>query len=444
MVAGSADPRPGYFRLLNQLRGLAALLVVWAHLVGHWLAMRGLPWAPTDQLERFVMKPLNIIQHFGFLGVGIFFLISGFVVTRAATIESTRTFVVRRLLRIYPPLIGAVGLSLAAVAIATPHGWDAGIDPAVLDSVSFGNVVRAMTLVGYATVPQVVVVDVAWTLIIEMIFYILLACFGPVLRSARLPDWTATAAMTAIVIVVLALGRSLGDEFFLLSVSFSYVPLLLLGHVLYLVTQRSMNRIVGGGLAAALWMTFVWGVERIQPTFLAPENSYGSSLTIAVTLVVVAVLAERHARPNRFMDAVAARSYSLYLVHGPVGLLVLDAVWQAGVAYRWALLAALAATAAGVELMYQGLERPSIRIARRLTRAVRAGAAPPPEPASEPVAQPTHERAAEPEAGPGLEPVPEPEPSPRLVRPTPHVVLDRGSEGSAGTPSPGPSTGRDV
>lgn len=385
MAVAARDARPGYFHLLNQLRGLAALLVVWAHLVGHWLPARGLVWGPSDQVERFVVQPLNIIQHFGFLGVGIFFLISGFVVTRAATVETNRVFIVRRLLRIYPPLIGAVGLSLAAVAVARPNGWDAGVDPAVLDSLSPANLLLTMTLVGYATVPQVIIVGVAWTLVIEMLFYILLAAFGPVLRSVRLPDWVATVAMTGVVVAVLALGRSLGAEFFLLSVSFSYVPLLLLGHVLFLVTQRSMHPALGAGLGAALWMTFIWGVERIQPTFLAPENSYGSSLTIAVLLVVVAVLAEPHARPNRVIDAIAARSYSIYLVHGPVGLLVLDAVWQAGVAYRWALVAALAAAAIGVELMYRGLERPSIQLARRLTRrrqvavAVDESASEPPE-----------------------------------------------------------------
>jgi peptidoglycan/LPS O-acetylase OafA/YrhL len=90
---------------VNQLRGIAALLVVWDHMVGQWLSQQRLHWAPNDLVVRFVMVPLNIIQDGGFLGVALFFLISGFVVTRATAQESPVKFAVRRLLRVCPPLI---------------------------------------------------------------------------------------------------------------------------------------------------------------------------------------------------------------------------------------------------------------------------------------------------------------------------------------------------
>jgi len=60
--------RPGYLWLVNQLRGLAALLV-WDHLVGQWLAQHSLVWGPDTLVDRFLLGPLNIIQHTGFLGV---------------------------------------------------------------------------------------------------------------------------------------------------------------------------------------------------------------------------------------------------------------------------------------------------------------------------------------------------------------------------------------
>lgn len=375
MTAKPEEASRGYFRLLNQLRGVAALLVVWAHLVGQWLPARGLAWGPAAQVERFVSGPLNITQDFGFLGVAIFFLISGFVVTRSATRETTRTFLVRRILRIYPPLVVAIVVSLGAAVVTRETGRNGGVDPSVLETLSPAVLLKSVTMLGYYTVPQVVVVGVAWTLAIEVIFYALITVSGPILRARRLPDGAATLAMIAVIAVVVAFNRSLGDGFFLLSVSCSYVPLLLLGHVLYLVTQRSLHPLAGVGLVGLLWILFVWAVERTQPVFLTAGDSYGSSITVAVLLVVAAVLLEPHARPSRALDAVAARSYSLYLVHGPIGLLVLDGLWTAGVAYRWALLVALVAIAVGVELTYRGVERPSIRLARRLTRG-RAPAVP--------------------------------------------------------------------
>lgn len=372
MSSGTAPAKPAYFQLLNQLRAVAALLVVWAHFIGQWLERRGLDWGPETAMVRFVTGPFNIIQHFGFLGVAIFFLISGFIVTRAASLENLRTFVVRRLLRIYPPLIAAVLLAVVMLLIGVRYGLDSGIDPATADQITWATLLTSFTLVTYVSVPQVIFLAVAWTLAIEMIFYALLAAVGPILRARRLPDALATVVMIGAVVVVTALGRSLGDEFFLFSVSMSYIPLLLLGHVLYLVTQRDLNVLVGLALAATSWMTFVWALERTQPHFLTPAQSYGSSMTIAIALVTIAVLAEGRLRPSRALGVVATRSYSLYLVHGPVGLLLLDLVARTGTAYRWALVVALAGAAVTTEAMYRGLERPSIALARHLTRASRA------------------------------------------------------------------------
>ncbi|WP_454049416.1 acyltransferase family protein [Cellulomonas sp. Marseille-Q8402] len=376
MVLAEPPARSGYFSLVNQLRGAAALLVVWDHLVGQWLAQRGLQWAPSDLAERLVLGPLNLIQHAGFLGVALFFLISGFVVTRAAARETARTFVLRRLTRVYPPLMAAVLLAVAVAWIQHVLG----LGSAAWESVTPTAVLQAMTLVTYVSVPQIVLVGVAWTLVIELVFYLLLWAAGPVLRSS-LPDGWATLGILAVVAVVSLLGRSLGDQFFLLSVSVSYVPILVLGHVIYLVTQRRTPVWAAGLLALCTWVVFVWGVERTQPGFLTPENSYGSSLSVALVLFFVAVLCEGRIRPARWLEVVAARSYTLYLVHGIVGLLVLDLVTREGIAYRWALLAALLVVALVTEALYRAVERPSIALGRRLTRTRRDDGPVPPPPA---------------------------------------------------------------
>lgn len=363
MALAEPPARSDYFSLVNQLRGAAALLVVWDHLVGQWLAQRSLSWAPNDLVERFVLGPLNIIQHAGFLGVALFFLISGFVVTRAATRETPRTFALRRLVRVYPPLI-------AAVVLAVLFAWlqhRAGLGSEAWESITPVAVLKAMTLVTYVSVPQIVIVGVAWTLVIEVIFYVLVGLGGFVLRRSW-PDVLVPAAILAVVVVVALVARSFGPGFFLFSISVSYVPLLVLGQLVYLGTQRGARVWQVAALGAATWLVFVWGIERTQPTFLTPEGSYGSSISVALLLFVVAVLAEGRLHAARWLDAVAARSYSLYLVHGIVGLFVLDLLAREGVAFRWALLAALAGTALLTEAVYRGVERPSITLGRWLTR----------------------------------------------------------------------------
>lgn len=363
MSEAPVKPGAGYFSLVNQLRGIAALLVLWDHLVGQWLAQRALQWAPADLMTRFVTGPLNVIQHMGFLGVALFFLISGFVVTRAVTLEPTRVFLIRRAVRIYPPLIGAVGLAVA-VAFVTKQ---LGLGSDAWDQITPAAILQSMTLANWVSVPQVVIVGVAWSLVIELIFYACLAAVAPIFRS-RLPDLCATGAILALVLVVGLLERAHGPGFFLFSISVSYVPLLVLGQIVYLVTQRGAKPLAGAGVGVVCWGIFVWGLERTQPAFLTADGSYGSSLSIALGAFVAAVLWEGKLRPARWLTSIAARSYTLYLVHGLVGLLVLEYLWRHGLAYRWALLAALAAVAVVTEVMHRLVERPSIALGRRWTR----------------------------------------------------------------------------
>lgn len=88
---------------ISILRGPAALLVMWDHLVGTYLDQSGQSWRLLELVRNYVTKPLAIIQDFGFFAVALFFLISGFIITYIAQRETALQFTVRRIFRIYPP-----------------------------------------------------------------------------------------------------------------------------------------------------------------------------------------------------------------------------------------------------------------------------------------------------------------------------------------------------
>src|SRR5262245_48025050 len=99
------------FALLNYLRGVAAL----------WVFAHHLAWARDE-----VTAPGFILR--GYLGVPMFFVISGYCLAAAARQardrgDSTVTFLTRRLLRIYPPLWAALGLAVAVYAVGPSMGW---------------------------------------------------------------------------------------------------------------------------------------------------------------------------------------------------------------------------------------------------------------------------------------------------------------------------------
>ena len=156
-----AQATAGRYVFLDYLRAIAAWLVVWDHLANIFPRGQGLAFGPADWVRRNVTGPLGVIQDFGWFGVALFFLSSGFIISDRARVEGVFKFVVRRVLRIYPMLAVAILLSCLFVVAK--------------EQVTMRNVLLNLTLANYLMVPQVVLVGVAWTLIIEVVFYALTA-----------------------------------------------------------------------------------------------------------------------------------------------------------------------------------------------------------------------------------------------------------------------------
>lgn len=333
------------------LRALAVLLVLWDHLVGHWLKRKHLSWWPHSVVHEYVNVPLGIIQDFGWLGVCLFFLISGYVITHVAQRETGRQFTVRRLLRIYPPLIVAVPLAMLCGPLSG--------EPVAKN---LQELLWGMTLLNYMKAPQHTALGVGWTLVIEVLFYALVAVQS--LWFRRLPR-TAVFFNLAACVAVLAYSRQFGDNFFLLAASVAYIPYLVLGQIFYL---RSRGIAGNGFLALATVAAFgvaQYGIRDIHTAFLPLGNSYLLSFAIAVGVFVMAMLV--NLKPPRGFAFVARISYSLYLVHGAIGFTFLGAFLYWGVPYPVSLCVALAAVFGAAWAMHRLVERPSQELGRKWT-----------------------------------------------------------------------------
>jgi len=167
------------FELLDSLRGFAAVWVFLHHLHhtlhepdgGWWLAA------------------------VGYLGVPMFFVISGYCVTSAARAsirrdESPARFLTRRALRVYPPYWAAVALSAAVGAAAGTDvlqlGWS--------DWVNFLALTRGHAAGGELPWHRYLPLNpVFWTLAIEVQFYVVVG----LALLARRWFYLALAAVTA-------------------------------------------------------------------------------------------------------------------------------------------------------------------------------------------------------------------------------------------------------
>lgn len=335
------------FAALDALRGLAVLMVVYDHLfavAGERFA--GAAFEPVPLVRQHVTGPLGIIQDFGWLGVCLFFLISGFVILHAARRESMGTFVVRRVCRIGPPLVVAVGV----VAV---------IDAAQGASRPLTDYLLGASLLGYLTVPQVIVLGVGWTLVIEVIFYALVALAIPLLRGRGVA--VGVAAITLVAALICLVARDFGASFFLFAASATYLPVLLMGSVIYLARQGLCRVWVAVLLFAANWFLFAWAIASIHTAFQPLTNSYLLSLVYALGIFGLCI----DRTMPRFLHLGGLISYSLYLLHGTIGFAVVQ--WltpHTGPAPWLPWLSTLLVVAASAA-MWRWVERPSIDFARR-------------------------------------------------------------------------------
>lgn len=369
-AARPAGPSGGRIEFIHIARACAALAVVWAHLGPYFLASADRGWVGLTVWRRAVADPLRLYQDGGHLAVVVFFLVSGYVITHASLRETRTEFFVKRVARILPMLV----LALVAAALSL---W-AARELLGLDSLpghfgaDVGDYLETLALLSWVPGHAYALAPV-WTLSVEVGFYVLAGlCMGVDRRSVGRGTWTLVAAWLAVSLVLLALPsagsiRHVGI----------YIAFLLVGRVIYLVHTARVPLGHGLTVVAAVLLAFTVLHLRAEPGVLLtpgyePLVSYALALLIFLALLQAAPT--RTPAPLRLVGDV---SYSLYLLHMPVGFLLLFALDRLAVPFTLGLPVTLAAVLGVSTLTHRFVERPAQTAARRLLARRRAGAGTP-------------------------------------------------------------------
>jgi peptidoglycan/LPS O-acetylase OafA/YrhL len=312
------------------LRGIAALAVVWFHLTHANLNASSPAW-------------LRASGSMGWLGVEAFFVISGFVIPLAMARAGYRradygAFLLRRLVRLEPPYLASMALAMAlAFASAALPGFR-GLPPSypplrILSHLGYVNL-----LFGY---PSIIVAY--WSLSLEFQYYLLMGLLFPLIGHSR------AAVRLATVLVLLAISLLVPSSLLV----FHWLSLFVLGILAFYVRERTIS--VGGyfaGLALASTVAYLTLAGDCALVALA------TSLMIAFVSVRSSLLL--------FLGDI---SYSLYLVHVPVGGAVINAGTRLtlgpAAAVVW-VLTALATTIIAAYAFHRVVERPARVWASRL------------------------------------------------------------------------------
>lgn len=368
-MAGTGAPAaadPGFFPSIALIRAVAALMVVYDHFLGIWPERNGVTFLPAQMVERWIFQPLQLMQHGGAFAVALFFMVSGFIIVCVGTRESRRTFAIRRVLRIYPPLWLSIAFLLvaygAALALSDAPGLRGyqvnqvlALDnpiPYILAAMSLGNY-----LIGTPSVN-----GVAWTLIIEVLFYAAVFVLLPLLRTR--PRTAIAVAFAGL--VLLQVYARIHSVVFLVAVNGVYVSYLFLGALVYLRWAQRIDNVFFVAATAAFWGLFLHGVDRYvaQPPWT--PAGYGVSYAFAWFTFIALLLVDRHVRLDPVTSFFSRISYSLYLNHGGLGILGLTLLVP-HLGYPFALVLIFAAVVAISALSYHISELPAQRWARKLT-----------------------------------------------------------------------------
>ena len=157
-------PPMRYFPAIDVLRGFAATMVLIFHVVNHWPGFPNTGW--------------RLFFHYGWAGVDLFFVISGFVITHSALASQARegagfwrSFLQRRCARIVPlyMLTGLIFMLLVQPALV--QTLDSTLLLRVLGHVFFVQNLHPLTH-GALNGPS-------WTTAVEMQFYLLMVLIAP-------------------------------------------------------------------------------------------------------------------------------------------------------------------------------------------------------------------------------------------------------------------------
>ncbi len=345
---------------LDSLRGIAALGVALAHLVGYYrYDLRIMDDAAGIVASSLVLDYLDL----GKFGVVLFFCISGFLIPsslKGGASYQLRDFAVGRFFRLYP----LYWLSIPAGVVLTWPGPE---------TFSFVTIVANFTMI-QNMLGQPHVLGLYWTLQIELIFYV--GCAAIALAGLIQNPWaflTSSVACTLVAAVASYLR-------WLLDVKLPIaIPLALA--LMYWATLHKMTILDRDRLAAKLSPVAILTFLALFPlvAYLAYGRDYGFgetwyryAISYGIAIAVFYVFTTTIRIRSTLLFFLGSISYSVYLVHPLVFSLVqrsgLEALMLTTFGRSVAAAASLSLVVLASTATYFGIERPALQVGRSVRR----------------------------------------------------------------------------
>ncbi|WP_455499050.1 acyltransferase family protein [Coprobacter sp.] len=327
--AAFADTKPHY-NLLDGLRGVAALMVIWYHI-----------------FEGFATSPIDQQFNHGYLAVDFFFILSGFVIgyaydDRWKTMK-TKDFFKRRLIRLHPMVILGVVLGAITFYIQGCEKWNG-------SHVSISMLIASM-LIGLFLIPAAPgscaeirgngemfpLNGPSWSLFFEYIGNILYALF---IRRLSTKALTVLVVLAGIGLASFSIFNFSGYGH--LGVGWTMADYNLVGGFLRLLFSFSIGLLMSRifkpiQLKGAFWICSIMVIILLSMPYIGNSESpwmngiYDSICTIIIFPILVYLGASGKTtdkKSSKICKFLGDISYPLYIVHYPFMYLFYAWVWS--------------------------------------------------------------------------------------------------------------------
>jgi len=306
--------QPIRFYEIDLIRFLAALSVVIYH-----YTFRGYA---EGHYSPIAFPELAPITRYGYLGVELFFIISGYVVLLSAQGKTVRQFFLSRITRLYPAFWIACTLTFLVKLLWGTSTIDIGLMTPSLHASPLQYVVNMTMLPEFL---HIEVMDGAyWSLTVEITFYLFIAILigFDLLKHLTLvlAVWLAYTALPG--------AMREGGGLFTALLFPAYAPYFAAGMLLYLMQKpegRTWQRYVL--LLASYLLGLRASIGRVGGLVLLYHEYFSPKVVAAIITsfyVIMYLVAFRKIDLSRFswLAWLGALTYPLYLLHSDIGFLV--------------------------------------------------------------------------------------------------------------------------
>jgi peptidoglycan/LPS O-acetylase OafA/YrhL len=274
-------------------------------------------WGPTSTsgVSQVAIPALAPVGQYGYLGVSVFFTISGFVIAYSAEGRSWVGFAIARFSRIYPTFVLCMTLTFAVTLAAGAGHFD------VTRTQWFANLFIAAPLLG-----QPYADTVYWSLVIEVIFYGWVALFMMLGWFPRRMDALILAWLAITFANELTIDAPIFEKLFIADDSgFFGVGLLIYQHYR---GRRGMR--FWGLFALAMGTAIFQATHKLERLGAHPDGTFDLKIVAAICVVALfavflATRVKRIPLPATVVLAAGGVTYPLYLLHMEIGYVIFTA-----------------------------------------------------------------------------------------------------------------------